>query len=61
VIADGGTDHRSRVKAWLDVYVLRTEPHFYWPAVEVRIAAKSRLASHPAKEISLLIASHPEF
>jgi SanA protein len=23
----------SRVKAWLDIYVLRTEPHFYGPPV----------------------------
>lgn len=33
----------SRVKAWLDVYILRTQPHFYGPVVEVRIAAESRV------------------
>ena len=28
----------SRVKAWLDIYVLRTEPKFYGPKVELRVA-----------------------
>lgn len=30
----------SRVKAWLDVYVLHTQPHFYGPPVELRIARR---------------------
>lgn len=28
----------ARVKAWLDVYVLHTEPKFYGPRVEIKIA-----------------------
>jgi SanA protein len=28
----------SRVKAWLDVYILRTQPKFYGPPVELRLA-----------------------
>ena len=28
----------SRMKAWLDVYVLHTQPHFYGPPVELQIA-----------------------
>jgi SanA protein len=31
----------SRVKAWLDVYILRTEPQFYGPKVELRLAARA--------------------
>ncbi len=30
----------SRVKAWLDVYVLHTEPKFYGPPVTIRIAGR---------------------
>jgi SanA protein len=30
----------ARVKAWLDVYVLRTGPKFYGPKVEIKIAEK---------------------
>jgi SanA protein len=29
----------SRVKAWLDVFVLRTEPRFYGPAVPIKVTA----------------------
>jgi SanA protein len=29
----------SRVKAWLDVYVLGTKPHFYGPREEIRLSA----------------------
>jgi len=28
----------SRVKAWLDVYVIRTKPKFYGPRIEIEIA-----------------------
>ena len=28
----------SRVKAWLDIYILRTKPKFYGPKVELRLA-----------------------
>lgn len=36
----GGTRMRewlARVKAWLDVYLMRTQPKFYGPPVEIRI------------------------
>jgi len=35
----------SRVKAWLDVYILRTQPRFYGPAVPITVTSAAAPAS----------------